>query len=96
MITDYDLKGVPARLVGGLPRPGAHLHGPGTRSGHTYEIAVRVWNAKGKHSPYTATVPGTPDRGRRRVGSAPPFGPVGGQSARSQSVVMPTHSADPS
>ena len=61
VITDYDLKGVPARSWASCVDLDLTCTVPGLRSGHTYEVAVRVWNAKGKHSPYTATVPGTPN-----------------------------------
>ena len=32
----------------------------GLKSGHTYQVSVKVWNAKGKHSVWTTPVPGTP------------------------------------
>lgn len=60
VITDYDLKGVPKASWAACPDLDLTCTVTGLRSGHTYEIAVRVYNAKGKHSTYTATVPGTP------------------------------------
>ena len=60
VLTDYDLKGVPKASWASCPDLDLTCTVTGLRSGHTYEIGVRVFNAKGKHSTYTATVPGTP------------------------------------
>ncbi len=60
VITDYDLKGVPAKSWATCPDLALTCTVSGLKPGHTYEIAVRVWNANGKFSPYTTTVAGTP------------------------------------
>jgi len=60
VLTDYDLKGVPKASWASCPDLDLTCTVSGLRSGHTYQIAVRVYNAKGRHSHYTATVPGTP------------------------------------
>jgi hypothetical protein len=60
VITDYDLKGVPKASWASCPDLNLTCTVSGLRSGHTYEIAVRAYNAKGRHSHYTAPVPGTP------------------------------------
>jgi hypothetical protein len=60
VITDYDLKGVPKASWASCVDLNLTCTVSGLRSGHTYEIGVRVYNAKGRHSSYTAPVPGTP------------------------------------
>jgi hypothetical protein len=60
VITDYDLKGVPAKSWASCPDLSLTCTVTGLRSGHTYEVSVKVWNANGKHSVWTAAVPGTP------------------------------------
>ena len=61
VLTDYDVKGAPAKNWAACPDLALTCTATGLRPGHTYKIAVRVWNAKGRHSPYTvpvlATVP---------------------------------------
>jgi len=60
VLTDYDLKGVPKASWAACADLDLTCTLGGLRSGHTYAIGVRVYNAKGKHSTYTATVAGTP------------------------------------
>ena len=59
VITDYDLKGVPAKSWTTCVDLSLTCTATGLRPGHTYEIGVMVWNAKGRHSPKTALVAGT-------------------------------------
>ncbi len=60
VITDYDLKGVPAKSWASCDDLSLSCTVTGLRAGHTYDVEVRVWNAKGKHSGWTVAVPGTP------------------------------------
>ena len=59
-ITDYDLKGIPAKSWASCVDLDRTCTVTGLKTGHTYEVAVKVWNANGKHSPFSAPVPGTP------------------------------------
>jgi hypothetical protein len=59
VITDYDLKGVPAKTWADCVDLSLTCTVAGLRPGHTYEVSVKVWNAKGRHSPFTVPVPGT-------------------------------------
>ena len=56
VLTDYDLKGVPAASWAGCVDLSLTCTVTGLRPGHTYAVAVRVWNAKGKRSPFTTSV----------------------------------------
>ena len=60
VITDYDLKGVPAKAWASCVDLDLTCTVTGLKSGHTYQVSVKVWNAKGKHSVWTTPVPGTP------------------------------------
>jgi hypothetical protein len=60
VITDYDLAGVPAASWATCVDLDLTCTVTGLKPGHTYEVRVKVWNAKGKHSGWTAPVPGTP------------------------------------
>jgi hypothetical protein len=59
VITDYDLKGVPAKKWANCVDLSLTCTVSGLRPGHTYQVSVKVWNAKGRHSPFTVPVPGT-------------------------------------
>ena len=56
VITDYDLKGVPAASWAGCVDLSLTCTVTGLKPGHTYAIGVKVWNAKGKHSKFTPTI----------------------------------------
>jgi hypothetical protein len=60
VITDYDIAGVPAASWATCVDLSLSCTLTGLRSGKTYEVGVRVYNAKGRHSKVTARVPGTP------------------------------------
>jgi hypothetical protein len=60
VITDYDLKGVPAKSWASCVDLDRTCTVTGLKPGHTYQVGVKVWNAKGAHSGWTAPVAGTP------------------------------------
>jgi len=60
VITDYDLGGVPAKTWASCVDLNMTCTVTGLRPGHTYQVKVKVWNAKGRHSGWTVPVPGTP------------------------------------
>jgi len=59
-ITDYDLKGVPARSWATCNDLLMTCIATGLRSSRTYQVSVVVWNTKGKHSPPSVPVAATP------------------------------------
>jgi len=59
-ITDYDLKGVPARSWASCNDLLMTCTATGLRSTRTYQVSVVVWNTKGKHSPPSVPVAATP------------------------------------
>ncbi len=59
-ITDYDLKGVPARSWATCNDLLMTCIATGLRSSRTYQVSVVVWNTKGKHSPPSSPVAATP------------------------------------
>ena len=60
VITDYDIAGVPLASWATCVDLSLSCTVTGLKSGKTYEVGVRVYNAKGRHSKVTARVPGTP------------------------------------
>jgi hypothetical protein len=56
VITDYDLKGVPAPSWAACPDLALSCPLVGLKVGHSYSVRVKVWNALGKHSTWTAPV----------------------------------------
>ena len=60
VITDYDVVGVPKASWAACVDLSLSCTVTGLKAGKTYQVGVRVYNAKGKHSPVTARVPGTP------------------------------------
>ena len=59
VITDYDLKGVPKASWAACPDLATTCPLVGLKVGHTYKIAVKVWNALGVHSTWTVPVTAT-------------------------------------
>lgn len=60
VITDYDIAGVPKASWATCVDLSLSCTVTGLKSGKTYEVGVRVYNAKGKHSTVTPRVPGVP------------------------------------
>jgi hypothetical protein len=60
VITDYDIAGVPKGSWATCVDLSLSCTVTGLKAGKTYEVGVRVYNAKGKHSTVTPRVPGTP------------------------------------
>ncbi|HEY5108233.1 MAG TPA: fibronectin type III domain-containing protein [Acidimicrobiales bacterium] len=56
VITDYDLKGVPRKTWATCVDTTLSCTLTGLKVGKTYDISVKVWNAKGRHSPFTTPV----------------------------------------
>ena len=92
VITDYDLKGVPEASWAACPDLALTCPLVGLKVGHTYKIAVKVWNALGKHSTWTTPVDGHLHRlnGAGRVAAGHPAA-----DHFTQSDVIPT-TAEPS